>query len=71
MGIIALLERVFALFVQALSAYNKNVDINNGKRIAREDMYEEMVERTEKAKSIHALDVDELVRLRRERKDSL
>lgn len=71
MGILSIIEKLFTFISAAFSAYTEAMDREDGKRMVREEMYEEMVERTERANTAHSLDVDELVRLRRARKDSV
>jgi len=64
MWIIKLISGLFSVIEAALSAYTRTQAVEEGKRMVREEMYEEMVKRVERAKTIHGTDLSELIRLR-------
>lgn len=70
MWIVKLISGLFSMIEAALSAYTRTQAVEEGKRMVREEMYEEMVKRTERAKDIHATSLDELIRLRSNTKAS-
>ncbi len=65
MLIMRIIDGLLSVLAAAFSAYNRSVAVEEGKRMVREEMYEEMVKRTESAKVIHDTGLDELIRLRR------
>lgn len=65
--IISIIEKLLTFVVVAFSFYTRQLDIETGRRLNREEMYEEMSEREAKAKDTHAKSVDELISLRTSR----
>lgn len=59
-----IIDGLLSFLAAAFSAYNRAIAVEEGKRMLREDMYEEMVKRVETAKTIHDTGLDELISLR-------
>lgn len=67
-NIISIIEGLITFIVSAFSFYTRQLDIENGKKLNREEMYEEMVQKAANASDTHSKSVDELISLRETRK---